>query len=144
MSSLVSFGPAVALTLPPGWDAGWQGQALRFVVVGVSTAVLDFGVLAGLTSLGLSPYLARPLSILVALVAAWQLNRRMTFRTGAPPTWAEFLAYAGTAAVGAFINFALYSGALLLGAPLWLAFVIGTAVASVFNFLRYRIVLAPR
>ncbi|NJC08143.1 GtrA family protein [Polymorphobacter fuscus] len=134
----------MALTLPPGWADGWQGQALRFIGVGLTTAAIDFGVLAGLGAVGMSPYLARIASILVALVVAWWLNRQLTFRSAAPPSWREFAAYAATAAVGAAINYALYSAGLYIGLPIWLAFVIGTGVSAVFNFLRYRVILAPR
>jgi putative flippase GtrA len=126
-----------------GWVSGWQGQALRFAIVGVATAGLDFGVLKGLIALGVSPYLARPVSMTAALVATWLLNRRLTFRTAAAPSWSEFARYAATAVMGMAINYVLYSGALLLGLPVWLAFVIGTGVAAVFNFVRYRAILTP-
>jgi putative flippase GtrA len=125
----------------PGWRDDWRGQALRFAGVGLAAAAVDFGVLQGLGALGLSPYLARILSICVALVLAWWLNRSMTFKSTAPPGWREFAAYAATAAMGAAINYGLYSACLWIGLPLWLAFVIGTGVSAVFNFLRYRVLL---
>jgi len=123
--------------------SGWQGQARRFGVVGVATAGLDYEVLNGLIALGLSPYLARPLSMATALVATWVLNRRMTFNTRVAASWGEFARYAATALVGMAINYLLYSGGLLVGLPIWLAFVIGAGVSAVFNFLRYRTILAP-
>ena len=115
---------------------------MRFAVVGLATAAIDFGVLAGLGALGLSLYVSRGVSIAAALVVAWWLNRSMTFRSAAPPSWREFGAYAGTAAIGAAINYGLYSAGLWIGLPLWLAFVIGTGVSAVFNFLRYRVLLS--
>lgn len=121
----------------------WLGQALRFAMVGLATAGLDFGVLKGLIAVGLSPFLARPVSMMVALVATWLLNRRLTFRTAAEPTWREFGRYAAATLFSMAINYGLYSAALLLGLPVWLAFVIGTGVAAVFNFLRYRTILSP-
>lgn len=136
---------ATAANPPPvAPKADWRGQAVRFIGVGLTTAAIDFGVLAGLGALGLSPYLARGLSIAVALVVAWWLNRSMTFRSAAPPSWREFAAYAATAAMGAAINYGLYSLCLWIGLPLWLAFVIGTGVSAVFNFLRYRVLLTDK
>lgn len=126
------------------WSNGWRGQALRFISVGLTTAAIDFGVLWGLELIGVSPYVGRVVSIAVALVVAWWMNRRLTFRSAAPPTWSEFGAYAATAAVGAAINYALYSAGLYIGLPMWLAFGVGTGVSAVFNFLRYRVLLAPR
>lgn len=120
----------------------WRGQALRFIGVGLATAGIDFGVLAGLGAQGVSHYLARIVSIGCALVVAWWLNRSLTFGSTAPPSWREFLSYASTAAMGAAINYGLYSVCLWAGLPLWLAFVIGTGVSAVFNFLRYRVLLA--
>ena len=130
---------------PPAthWQDGWQGQALRFIIVGLGAAALDYGVLRGLMLAGLSPYLARTLSMAAALLATWQANRRMTFRTAAPPSWRVFLHYAATSLLGIGINYAVYSAGLLLGLPLWLAFCLGTGIAAVFNFLRYRVLLAP-
>jgi putative flippase GtrA len=131
-----------------GWRSaladGWQGQVIRFAAVGLGAAGVDYGILSGLVALGLSPYPARAISIAVALVVTWQLHRRLTFRTVAPPSWAEFGSFTLTALLGILINYALYSGLLLLGAALWLAFVVGTVVAAVFNFVRYRLLLAPK
>jgi hypothetical protein len=44
--------------------------------------------------------------------------------------------------MGILINYSLYRGAIIfLHAPLLVALAIGTIVAAVFNFLRYRVVL---
>ena len=76
-----------------------------------------------------------------AMLFAWWLNRSFTFRTPAPPGWGEFIAYCGTAAVGAAISYLVYVLLLRLGAGLAAAFVVGTIAGAVFNFLRYRILL---
>jgi putative flippase GtrA len=123
---------------------GTKGEALRFGVVGVLTAGVDFGLLSAGVALGASYYGARVISVAVAMVAAWWLNRSLTFASDQPPSWREFLHYAGTAAAGALINYAIYSVLIYLGLPLWLAFCAGTGVAAVFNFLRYRVLLSPR
>ena len=44
------------------------------------------------------PILARLVAISIAMVAGWLAHRRFTFRLTAPPSFAEFLRYAGGAA----------------------------------------------
>ena len=75
------------------------------------------------------------------MVFAWWLNRHVTFRTPAPPSWREFGAYALNSLAGAAINYALYSGIVAAGAPPLAGLVVGTGVAAVFNFFRYRAIL---
>lgn len=123
---------------PPPAPGGLRGQVLRFLFVGGSAAAIDFGVLALGIQLGGSRYASRVASVAVAIVYTWWLNRRLTFATPAPPSWREFGHYVGVTLAGSLINLLLYSAALWLGAPLWLAFGIGTGTAAVFNFLRYR------
>jgi putative flippase GtrA len=90
---------------------------------------------------GTSPYAGRVVSLAAAIIYTWWLNRRLTFATAAPPTWREFGHYVVVSLAGAVINYAIYSAALALGAPLWLGFILGTGIAAVFNFLRYRALL---
>lgn len=121
---------------------GTRGEILRFGLVGLLAAGLDFGLLVGLVSLGVSPYAARIGSVGVAMVFTWLLNRNLTFAAAAPPSWREFASYAVTSMLGMAINFTVYSAAVYFGAPLWLAFCAGVGVAMVFNFLRYRVLFA--
>lgn len=123
---------------------GTKGEVLRFGIVGVLAAGLDFALLSGAVRLGVSPYLARIGSVAVAMTFTWWLNRNLTFAATAPPSWSEYGRYVGTSLLGSAINYGLYSGGVYIGLPLWLAFAIGTGVAAVFNFLRYRALLAPK
>lgn len=116
-------------------------QVTRFLGVGLASAALDYAILQGLIGLGLSPYPARLGSILPVVTATWLANRRLTFRTAAPPSWGEFLRYFGISAAGLAINYGLYWLGLYIGLPVWAAFVIGTGSAAVFNFVRYRVLL---
>ena len=120
----------------------WAGKAARFGVVGGLAAALDYGVLSAGIALGASPYVARIASLAVTVVFTWALNRRLTFRTAAPPSWREFGHYVAVALGGIALNYALYSGLLLLGAPIWVAFVVGTGVTAVYSFWRYSRVFA--
>ena len=117
-------------------------QVAVFAGVGLAAAGLDWGVLNGLGALGVTPYAARVASVALATVLTWQLNRRLTFRSPASPSWGEFGRYTVAALSGLAINYLLFAGLLAAGAPLWLAFITGTGAAAVFNFLRYRALLS--
>lgn len=119
----------------------WVGQAVRFGIVGLLAAGVDFGVLHAGMALGAGPGLARVPAVAVALVFTWLLNRRLTFRTPVPPSWVEFVRYAFSGLLGMAINLAIYWIALALGAPVWFAFTVGVGIAAVVTFLRYRAVL---
>ena len=116
-------------------------QIVRFLLVGGTAALVDYGVLMAGIHFGGSRYASRVVSIAVAIVYTWWLNRHLTFATTAPPSWREFSHYVALALSGSLLSFALYSGGLWLGAPIWLAFCLGIGAAAVFNFLRYRALL---
>lgn len=121
---------------------GWIGQVLRFVLVGGSAAALDAGTLWGLVhEAGVSFYAGRAVSISAAMVFTWWLNRTVTFRTPTPPSWPEFANYVLMSLGGATINFMISAGLVLAGALPAVGFVVGTGVAAVFNFFRYRAIL---
>ena len=117
---------------------------MRFGFVGLSAFALDYGVLAATIQLGASPYAGRVLSMALAMVLTWVLNRRLTFKTSAPPSWREFAAYTGLALAGIALNYAIYSAVLWAGASLLAAMVLGTGIAAVFNFWRYRSLLGDK
>ena len=119
----------------------WAGQVARFGIVGGIGFVLDAGVLWLTLRAGASPYAGRVLSIVVTIVFTWWLNRRLTFATAAAPSWREFGAYVLQSLAGAAVNYAVYVGVLWAHGPVWLALVLGTGIASVFNFFRYRTIL---
>ena len=87
---------------------------------------------------GASPYVARPFTLIIAVVVTWWLNRSLTFAAKLPPSWREFGHYAAITTTGLAIQLAVYWGGLYLGAALWLAFIAGIACSVVFSFLRVR------
>ena len=120
----------------------WAGQIVRFGFVGGLGFVLDAGVLWLTLRAGASPYAGRVLSIAVTIIFTWWLNRRLTFATAAAPSWREFGAYLLQSLAGAALNYAVYSSAVWAGGAVWLGLVLGTGLASVFNFFRYRTILS--
>ncbi len=120
----------------------WLGQVAKFAVVGGLAFLLDAGVLWLTLRAGASPYAGRVASLAVSIVFTWWLNRHLTFATAAPPSWREFGAYGAQSLFGAAINYGVYSAAIAAGAPVVVGLVLGTAIAAVFNFLRYRTILS--
>jgi putative flippase GtrA len=102
-----------------------RAQLLRFLVAGAIGFVVDAGVLSLLVWCGAGYFVGRALSFLMAVWVTWRLNRRFTF-TGADDTspWREWWRYLAAMSVGGAINYAIYSGAVLLlphtaWLPLW-------------------------
>ena len=118
-------------------------QAARFIITGVLSAVVDFGLYVLLLALGLHVNLAKTLSFIAGTTTAYLINRRWTFR--AEPSKARFIAvmvlYALTYAVQVGINYLFYLE--FAGQP-WqvpVAFVIAQGTATVINFVVQRAVI---
>lgn len=120
----------------------WTEQAAIFAIVGGLGFGLDAGVLTLATTLGTPPLVARVISIALTVVFTWQLNRRLTFKLRTAPTLEEFGRYVMISLASIAINYALFTGLVLLHAPIIAAAAVGTAIAAIFNFLRYRTLLA--
>lgn len=120
----------------------WLRQAVVFAVIGGLGFLLDAGVLTLLTHFGAPPPLARAVSIALTVVFTWQLNHWITFRRRTPPTFSEFGQYVAISLASIVINYGVFTGLVFLHTPLILAAAIGTVVAAVFNFIRYRALLS--
>jgi len=122
---------------------GFVDQALRFVVFGVLSAGVDFGVYQLFLHIGTWADLAKAISFVCGTVTAYMLNRRWTFDSagGAAPATRFTLLYATTFFVNVGVN-AL--GLHLLAGHRWqipVAWVIAQAVATVINFVMLRAVV---
>ena len=115
----------------------WGG----FVVGGLIALAIDAAVLTLLTEwLGLSPYIARVFSISAAMVASWQINRRITFAVEAPPSLAEFARFAAVSWVAQTVNYAAFALILLIKpdmSPL-IALVAASLIAMFVSYAGFR------
>ena len=113
----------------------------RFCGVGGIGFIADAGLLFCLTMyLALDPYLARVLSILVALTVTWGLHRRWTFKSRRAGRLAEWTRFALVNGGGGTVNYLVYALVLLLlpaAGPI-LALIAGSAVALLVNYLGSR------
>lgn len=113
-----------------------------FIVAGSTAFVTDVGVFQVLhATLSVNPLIARLLSISVAMVVSWLINRRLTFDVPGPPRLAEFLRFAAIAWMSSAVNYAVFAAALLLRPDVWppLAIAIATGVAMGVSYLGMRL-----
>jgi putative flippase GtrA len=118
-------------------------QALRFIITGGLSAIVDFGLYVLGLAAGLNVNVAKSLSFIAGTITAYLINRRWTFQ--APPSTSRFIAvcvlYALTYGVQVGINYLFY---VRFAAYPWrvpVAFVIAQGTATVINFIVQRAVI---
>ncbi len=111
----------------------FRSRFFRFGLVGVVGFVVDAGVLQLLVAvLDWGPVAARLVSIPVAVLATWLLNRNITFSESRDaPAHKSLLRYAAVSAAGATVNFAIYTALVLSFSLMALHPVVPLAFASV-------------
>ena len=117
---------------------------LRFGLVGGAAFIIDGGILILIAPLGFGFYAGRIVSLTVSVIFTFFMNRRFTFRSAHPPSWAEFGRYVRTVLFGSALNYALYSGGLLLNMHPILALALATIVTAIFNFVQFKIIFTGR
>lgn len=119
------------------------GQLLRFGVVGVFSAVVDFSVYTLALHLGATTYVARAISFVAGTATAYALNRRWAFRvSGGARRATGFAVLYGTTFV---VILAVNAAALALLPDTWwkvpLAWAISQGVGTTVNFVMLRLVV---
>lgn len=112
-----------------------------FVLAGTVALLIDAVILWILTDrAGVSPYLARLPSISVAMIASWQINRRVTFAMATPATISEFCKFAAVSWVAQAVNYAVFAGILIARPQTWpvAALIAASAVAMFFAYGGFR------
>lgn len=112
-----------------------------FVLAGGVALMIDAAVLVLLTSqTGMSPLLARPFSIALAMVASWRINRTVTFAVRSPATAAEFLKFAAVSWLAQAVNYGVFALILLSGLitdPV-AALIVASLVAMFVSYVGFR------
>lgn len=94
--------------------------------------------------MGMNAYLARGISICVSIGFTFVLNRTLTFSAAGPITFGEVSAYVSASFFGVAINYGVYAGLLRAGLNWLPAMVVGTVIASTFNFFAYQRIFRAR
>lgn len=120
-------------------------QLVRFVSVGVFTAILDFGLTLILTHLGLHRSAAKAIGWVFGTIAAYLANARWTFgaQVSGRTATAVGLLYISTFAVQNFLYWATNAPLIAMGfegaVKDTISFVIAQAVATITNFVIQRV-----
>jgi putative flippase GtrA len=85
------------------------------------------------------PFIARILSIAIAMGATWLINRTFTFGKSSRNLASEGFRYLTVGIVSALVNYAVYSACLLIDPTLWpvLATAVGSGVAMLVSYFGY-------
>ena len=131
--------------LAQAWRTAIDSGAARhyggFVLAGVSALATDATMLVVLTRLfGLSPLLARPLGISVAMVVSWLINRTVTFQASSPPSLREFAGFAAVAWASQAVNYAIFATVLIArpGTEPVIALILSSLVAMFVSYAGMR------
>jgi putative flippase GtrA len=116
----------------------------RFILVGAVAFGLDAAIVWAMTRIGVNAYGARAVSLCLSVAFTFLFNRALTFQARQPFTWTEVVAYVSASGLGMAINYGIYVLALKLGAMWLLAMVVGTGLASLFNFYAYGRIFAKK
>lgn len=116
------------------------GSFSRFGLVGAVGFVVDAGLLQILVALGWGAVAARCVALPVAVFATWLLNRSFTFPEAQPgPAWPSFARYAAVSALGASVNFAVFTALVLASATMAahpaFAVAVGSVTALLVNYI---------
>jgi putative flippase GtrA len=114
---------------------------MRFIAVGGLGLVTDLGIFTLFYDLGLSPFLARLISLAVATLITWRLNRAITFDYSGRRQDHEAMRYAivtATAQGTSYAVFALLTLTLLAALP-QAAIIVGAAIGALISYNGHRL-----
>jgi putative flippase GtrA len=89
-------------------DRDWT-HWVAFAITGLLAYAIDTITTKLLIAAGWSPFIARLGGISIAMVAAWLLHRRFTFRMSSPPSLREFGAFIAVAWLASAVNYLVFS-----------------------------------
>jgi putative flippase GtrA len=111
-------------------------RPLRFLGVGSLGLITDLGVFTLILAHGPHPLLARLVSLAVATLVTWRLNRALTFDRSGRRAADEAMRYAVVAASAQAVSYGLFAILVVtvLAAMPQLAVLIGAAAAALFSY----------
>lgn len=126
-------------TVPSTVPGRLRGELARFLLVGLTSAAIDFAVYRGLLALALDVQAAKGAGYVAGAVFGYFANRAFTFRLGAGVHGGELVRFVAVYLFALLANVVVNASALaLLGrseVTIAAAFVCATAVSATLNFL---------
>ncbi len=114
-------------------------RPFRFIGVGSLGLVSDFGVFtAGMMMLD-RPLLVRLVSIALATLVTWRLNRALTFDASGRQPYKEAMRYATVTAVAQGISYLIFAVLVLTALAPHLALLVGSGTAAFFSYFGHRL-----
>lgn len=112
----------------------------RFALVGLIAAGIDIGGMQALIALGAGTLLARAISLPLAMLAAWLMNRRFTFGASSRTRVEEALRYSAIAVLAAATNYLVFAALVTRFPELWpaLAAALGIAISMWISFAGFQ------
>jgi putative flippase GtrA len=115
-------------------------RPLRFLSVGALSLATDIFILTGLVAFGLHPLLARVVSLAVATMVTWRLNRALTFDRSHRHQGEEAARYTMVTITAQTMSYTIFA-VLVMTVLSWMpqaALVIGAAFGAVIGYLGHR------
>lgn len=111
-------------------------RPLRFLGVGGLGLITDLAIFTLVIAHGLQPLVARLVSLGVATLLTWRLNRALTFDRSGRRQTDEAMRYAAVAAVAQAVSYALFAVLIMtaLAAAPQLAVLIGSAASAFVSY----------
>ena len=119
-----------------------HAKKIRFILVGGTNTAIDFGILFGLTFLGVDKIIANYISTSIALVFSFFANKSFTFKNTSKNAKRQFITFLVVTLIGLWVLQPLiiwgYTS-LLDDSPLslFIAKLIATIVTLIWNYLFY-------
>jgi putative flippase GtrA len=116
-------------------------RSARFLVVGGLGLVTDIGTFTLFHGFGIPPLIARLISLSIATLVTWRLNRALTFDDSGRRQHKEAIRYAVVTAAAQGTSYAVFAVLTLtvLAALPQLAIVVGAAIGALISYNGHRL-----
>ena len=116
-------------------------RPFRFIFVGSMGLITDFGSFSALMAVVGQPLVVRLISIALATLVTWRLNRALTFDASGRRQHHEALRYAAVTVVAQGLNYLIFTSLVLsVLKPLpHVALLVGSFIAAFFTYFGHRL-----
>ncbi len=119
----------------------WLPRPARFLAVGSLGLATDISVFTLFYGFGVHPLIARALSLSIAMLVTWRLNRAVTFDSSGRRQHKEAMRYAAVTAAAQGTSYAVFAALALtvLAALPQAAIIVGAAAGALISYNGHRL-----